>query len=65
MSYTYISKPSAGNYTNLNAQGKEQYDQIQLTYDDANTFYDGVNMGQYTNVPKATAQGYTYVPKPT
>lgn len=63
--YTYIPKPTLGSYTNLNPQGKEQYDQASLTYDDANTFYDGTNMSQYTKVPKATAQGYTYIPKPT
>ena len=65
MTYTYIAKPSAGNYTNLNPQGKEQYDQSTILYDDPNIFYDGVNQAAYTNVPKATAQGYTYIPKPT
>ncbi len=63
--YTYVPKPTAGTYTNLNPQGKEQYDQASLTYDDANTFYDGVNQTQYTKIAKATAQGYTYIPKPT
>lgn len=63
--YIKIPKPSAGNYTNLNAQGKEQYDQASLTYDDANTFYDGMNMNQYTKIAKPVVQNYTYVPKPT
>lgn len=63
--YTKIPKPSAGIYTNLNPQGKEQYDQQSVAYDDSGTFYDGINMAQYTKVAKATAQGYTYVPKPT
>lgn len=63
--YTYIPKPTAGTYTNLNAQGKEQYDQSNILYDDPNIFYDGVNQTQYTKVAKATAQSYTYVPKPT
>lgn len=65
MAYVYIPKPTAASYTNLNPQGKEQYDQASIAYDDANTFYDGVNMGQYTKVGKATAQGYTYVAKPS
>ena len=34
--------------------GKEQYDQASLTYDDANTYYDGVNMNQWTDIPKPT-----------
>lgn len=63
--YTYIAKPTASTYTNINPQGKEQYDQVSLMYDDPNTFYDGTNMAQYTKVAKPTAQGYTYIPKPT
>lgn len=65
MTYTFVPKPTARPYTNLNTQGKEQYDQGSLAYNDANTFYDGVNMSQYTKIAKATAQGYTYIPKPT
>lgn len=55
--YTYIAKPSAGNYTNINTQGREQYDQPNLTFDDASTFYDGVNQNAYTNVAKPTGEG--------
>lgn len=64
MTYTYIAKPPVRPYTNLNPQGKEQYDQASIAYDDVNTFYDGVNPTQYTKIAKATAQAYTYVPKP-
>lgn len=63
--YTFIPKPTASTYTRINAQGKEQYDQVQLMYDDASTFYDGVNTTQYTKIAKATAQSYTKIPKPT
>lgn len=63
--YTKIQKSSAGNYMNLNPQGKEQYDQSNIIYDDTGTFYDGVNTTQYTKVSKATAQGYTKIAKPT
>lgn len=50
--YTYISKPTGANYTNLNAPGKEQYDQASLVYDDSSTFYDGVNAFAYTTILK-------------
>lgn len=63
--YTKIPKPTLGVYTNLNPQGKEQYDQQSIAYDDVNTFYDAVNMTQYTKISKASVQGYTYIPKPT
>lgn len=59
--YTYIAKPSAGNYTNINVQGREQYDQPNLTFDDSNTFYDGVNQNAYTNVAKPTGEGSTTI----
>lgn len=44
--------------------GKEQYDQSNLTYDDANTFYDGVNPNQWTNITKPTTPMWTKIPKP-
>ncbi len=50
--WTNITKPGAQTYTNLNPIGKEQYDQANLTYDDLNTFYDGVNVNQWTNIAK-------------
>lgn len=50
--YTNVSKPIGANYTDTNPQGKEQYDQLSLTYDDSNTFYDGVWAAAYTDVAK-------------
>ncbi len=64
MSYTKVPKPGAQSYTNVNAMGKEQYDQFDIAYDDSNTFYDGINTSQYTKVAKPTTQTYTKVPKP-
>lgn len=52
--YTYVAKPTGTPYTNTNVQGREQYDQPDLTFDSALTFYDGVNMSAYTNVAKPT-----------
>ena len=54
--YTKISKPTGTPYTNTNVQGKEQYDQASLTYDDANTFYDGYDPNSYTMVAKPQIQ---------
>ncbi len=50
--WTNIPKPTDSTYININTQGREQYDQANLTYDDANTFYDGVDMSAWTTVPK-------------
>ena len=63
--YTYPSKPTSSVYSYSNFQGKENYDQPDLSYDDSNTFYDGVNPLAYTNVAKPTSSTYSYVSKPT
>lgn len=65
MAWTPIAKPSTSAYTNVNAQGKEQYDQASLTYDDVNTFYDGVNTTAWTNLNKPTTNTWVNVAKPT
>lgn len=51
-SYTDISKPTSSLYTRLNPQGKEQYDQSSIEYDESGTYYDTVNTTAYTNVSK-------------
>lgn len=63
--YTNIAKPSVTGYTNQNAIGKQQYDQSDITYDDANVFYDGVNQSLYTNVSKPVGTSYTNINKPS
>lgn len=63
--YTNITKPTGTAYANINSQGKEQYDQSDITYDDANVFYDGVNQSQYTPVAKPSGTAYTNIAKPT
>jgi hypothetical protein len=64
MSWTKISKPNSSTYTNVNAQGKEQYDQPSLSYDDANTFYDGVNQSEWTNLSKPNNNSWHKIAKP-
>lgn len=63
--YTYVAKPVSSTYTFVNFEGKEMYDQFDLTYDDSGTFYDGYNPNAYTYVAKPTNSVYTYVAKPT
>lgn len=58
MVWTSVAKPSSSNYTNVNALGKEQYDQSDLTYDSATTYYDGINPDQWTEVAKPTGEGW-------
>lgn len=62
--YTNIAKPSGTSYTNQNAIGKQQYDQSDITYDDANVFYDGINQSLYTNITKPSGTSYTNIAKP-
>lgn len=50
--WTNIPKPTGLTYTNVNPMGKEQYDQVDITYDDSNVFYDGINPNQWTDVAK-------------
>lgn len=64
MAWTNISKPTGTAYTNVNTQGKEQYDQASLTYDDANTFYDGTNMNQWSNITKPSNNAWVTIAKP-
>ena len=52
MSWTNVAKPTGTTYTNVNPQGKEQYDQSDVIYDSATTYYDGVNTNQWTDVSK-------------
>jgi hypothetical protein len=65
MVWNYVSKPSILAYTNVNPGGKEQYDQASLTYDDANTFYDGTNPAMWTDVAKPSASSWVSVAKPS
>lgn len=64
MSWVSIAKPSIQAYTNVNVGGKEQYDQSDITYDSATTFYDGTNPGMWTDVSKPSAQSWVSIAKP-
>ena len=65
MAYTYVNKPTSSTYSFVNPMGREFYDQQDLEYDSAFTYYDGVNPNQYTNVSKPVSSNYTYISKPT
>ena len=58
MAWTSVAKPTTPSWTNTNPQGREQYDQSDLTFDDSSIFYDGVNVNQWTDV--ATPSGPTW-----
>lgn len=62
--WTNVGKPSIASWTNSNPQGKEQYDEASITYDDPNVFYYGVNVNQWTDVSKPTSSVWTKVNKP-
>ena len=66
MPWTSVNKPTGPTYTNVNAQGKEQYDQADIQYDDVNVFYDGTNPNQWTDINKPTAPAsWVSIAKPT
>ncbi len=49
-----VPKPTGANYTNVNPQGKQQYDQANLTYDEPSVYYDSVDVSTWFQVPKPT-----------
>lgn len=63
--YIFVQKPTDAIYTNVNAPGREQYDDSLVLYDDGDTFYDGADPSSYTNIAKPTGTPYTSVAKPT
>ena len=62
--YTNIAKPTATIYTDVNPQGREQYDDIVIAYDDSGIYYDGTDINAYSNVSKPTSSTYTFITKP-
>lgn len=62
--YSYVAKPTSSTYSYSNPQGRQMYDQVDITYDDVRVFYDSVNESAYTSVSKPTGSVYTLVPKP-
>jgi hypothetical protein len=65
MAYTYVAKPTSSTYSLQNFEGTQIYDDVNLTYDSATTFYDSFNPNSYGLVSKPTSSVYTYVAKPT
>lgn len=54
MTWTKVAKPGAQTWTDSHPQGKQQYDESTIQYDDPNTFYDGIDPDQWTMVAKPT-----------
>lgn len=49
---------------NINPQGREQYDQSNIEYDSATTYYDGVNPNQWSEVAKPNTNNWQNIAKP-
>lgn len=54
MAWSPITKPTSRGWLNVNPQGREQYDQPDLMYDDPNVFYDGGDPNLWNKVSKPT-----------
>lgn len=63
--YTNVPKPTGANYSTTSPIGKQAYDDVNTTYDDPTSFYDGIESGVWTNIAKPTGSVYSYVTKPT
>lgn len=50
--YTNIPKPTGSSYINVNSSGKESFDDDGVTFDSANTFFDGINNAVWSNLNK-------------
>jgi len=64
MVWVSVDKPTASTYGYVNPQGKEFYNQDDVTYDSATTFYDGVNPNQWASVQTGTGS-WVSIAKPT
>ena len=62
--YTNIAKPTGTPYTNANSSGKEGFNDADVTFDQASTFFDGVSNTAYMNISKPSSSVYTNVAKP-
>lgn len=50
--YTNIPKPTDSNYIGVYTQGKQNYDDPTISFDDIAVFYDSTNYSAYTTVNK-------------
>lgn len=64
MPYINVAKPTSSVYTGLFVEGKQVYDQADITYDQSSVAYDTVS-NEYTNVTKPVSSIYTKINKPT
>ena len=54
MAWNTVTKPTTSGWANTNPSGRTQYDQSNITYDDASIFYDGVDSSAWSMVTKPT-----------
>lgn len=63
--WTLALKPTTSSWTNSNPVGRTQYDQSDITYDDPNMFYDGIDYNSWTAVTKPSTSNWQNVTKPS
>lgn len=64
MAWSNIPKPSVSGWNQVNPQGRENYDQADIDYDSASTYYDGINPNLWSEVNKPVSSAWTNISKP-
>ena len=63
--YTNIAKPIDASYTRISFEGNYIWDDPNISYDDSNVYWDGINTLAYINISRPVGSVYTSVVKPT
>ena len=65
MSWTNVNKPSTLSWIPVHSSGNHIYDDTEITFDDANTYYEDGNPFMWSNVAKPTTpSSWVSIPKP-
>ena len=64
MSWTPVTKPTVSGWNSVNPAGRTQYDQPDVTYDQADMYYDGVNPNSWSNITKPSSTSWNNIAKP-
>lgn len=64
-SYVFVDKPQTSAFTKVNIGRYTGYNDSDIEYSSATTYYSGNNPSQYTNIAKPSVTSYVNIAKPT